>query len=165
MVTGTGSVSGPTHAMAIYLEMFHRFPERWWQCHRRNPWITIFIKYYMHFLCALSITLYSPQLPNIVDLCRWHSWKSFPQWKHFSPNSLARFERIAAKITLLAQICLQYVNRNTSANEHMLSEFVKRKYINTSMFIILREQINRNLSEQIYWLCCNNLLMEIHQLK
>jgi len=28
MVTGTGSVSGPTHAMAIYLEMFHKFPER-----------------------------------------------------------------------------------------------------------------------------------------
>merc|ERR1711963_1341821 len=28
MVTGTGSITGPTHAMAIYLEMFHRFPDR-----------------------------------------------------------------------------------------------------------------------------------------
>jgi len=28
MVTGTGSVTGPTHAMAIYLEMFHKYPER-----------------------------------------------------------------------------------------------------------------------------------------
>jgi len=28
MVTGTGSVTGPTHAMAIYLDMFHRFPTR-----------------------------------------------------------------------------------------------------------------------------------------
>lgn len=28
MVNSTGSVSGPTHAMAIYLEMFHAYPDR-----------------------------------------------------------------------------------------------------------------------------------------
>ena len=28
MVTATGSVTGPTHGMAIYLEMFHKNPER-----------------------------------------------------------------------------------------------------------------------------------------
>ena len=28
MVVNTGSVTGPTHAMAIYLEMFHKHPDR-----------------------------------------------------------------------------------------------------------------------------------------
>merc|ERR1712154_93246 len=28
MVVSTGSITGPTHAMAIYLEMFHKHPER-----------------------------------------------------------------------------------------------------------------------------------------
>ena len=37
MVTGTGSITGPTHAMAIYLEMFHRFPDRYSLVHLIVP--------------------------------------------------------------------------------------------------------------------------------
>ena len=87
----------------------------------------------------------------------------FSPVKTFSPSSSARFEQIAAKITLLAQICLQYVNRNTSAHVKWICETEihqhkyidnfartnRQKYIRANLLAMLQQSFDGNTSAQI----------------
>ena len=81
-------------------------------------------------------TFDSQQFPNILGLCRWHSWKSLSPLKTF----------LTLSSTIETDCC-------------------KNNSFGTNSLAVLQQYVNRNTSAQIHWQCYKNSSTEIHQCK